>query len=190
MKKKVATPSVIATLRKLGKLPQIINIPEYPYSKKRTSADVRPPWVRDYPDFSMYDDAYIVQNKETKTVWKIFVRGIIDDGNACKRSRTHLHFVNFPAWKDIEKDGKYIIFGMDAVPMKQEYIDDHVLMLPTDQFIKFFDEEGIENYWPRNVYTTDTSSEDERAFELEREKKLHEYWEPWNLTYENCGQYF
>ena len=74
--------------------------------------------------------------------------------------------------------------------MKQEYLDDHVLMLPTDQFIKFFDEEGIENYWPRNVYTTDTSSEDERAFELEREKKLHEYWEPWNLTYENCGQYF
>ena len=167
-------------------------ITEFPYTVKRNFLDILPQWKVDtnsYPRFESrkWDDiniAYVIQDKNDGTVYNWFNNNLIDGYRTTDRDKRWLEDEVMPRLKANEDELPYRIlgwgWGFKPIGCKQ-------FQRAGDQFIKFFDEDGIEYYYDECVYEHDWDEDDKEELKEDYSRKTYEYWDEWNYTNENLG---
>jgi len=184
----------VARLRALLSKPKVIYINEFPYSKKTKMEDRLPEWhynkekfPRYSEDFGNLESAYVVQDKKTGTVYNWFAKNYMTDGKTREREYKILDKKVMPLIKSNEENLDFYVIGWDWQFYRKCWTGVENFVQLGDQFIKFFDEDGIEYYYDECIYEHDWDDGDKQTLKEEYDRKSYEYWSNWNYTNENLG---
>ena len=188
--------TAVSRLRAYLSRPKVVYTNEFPYSRKKEPKDHLPEWQYNrekfpqfQPDFLYQQSAYIIQDKKTGTVYNWFSKNYMDGDKKYATEKEHkiLDTKVMPLIKSNEKNLDFRVIGWDWQFCRDCWtgVDNFVQL--GDQFIKFFDEDGIEYYYDECVYEHDWDEDDKEALKEDYSRKTYEYWDEWNYTNENLG---
>ena len=183
------------------KAEEVINIKDFPYSRKRGPRHDYPDWRRnelenEFYKFAKFDDIIIYREKSTgKIVYGWTTYACEDGGVVTKKMRRYIQDMGLAIQKEsMTPEDKYEVIGTDY-----EHVAGYIDVVPEEdygqfltygnQFTQLFQEEHIEVFHPHNVYSTQMDLEKIRELEMDREQLTQQYWSAWNICAENLGEY-
>lgn len=191
-----AVSSLRNMLRRHSRLPKVLYTTTFPYSRKRTYTDSQPEWRwnrEKYPRFNLdYDKqepVYVVQNKETGTVYYWFTANFMSDRPSTDYDLKILSKEIMPRLKSNEEDSDIEILGWDWGFHREHWVGQEHFEKPGDQYVKFFDEPNIKYYFSDPVYEYEWSEDDLEDLKDNYSETHRLLWEPQNYTEENLGEY-
>ena len=178
-----------------GRVPQVVYINEFPYSKKKDYDDYLPEWKKDrekYPKFEIpwlrMEEVFVIQDKKTNIIYNWFSHNYYaDDYVPTLKDLNFLRETVMRKFKSAEDKLDFRILGRElAFCRKSWYGSEHFIKLG-DQFVQFFDCDDIYFYHRDPVYEDWIDETDVDIMEDDYTEKHREVRKWCNYTEENLG---